>query len=50
MESKRKGDNARMGYIEFIGNEIEKYEEAVEKEKVLFIFKLCLKVSKGRKN
>jgi hypothetical protein len=34
MDTKRKGDNARMGYIEFIGNEIEKYEEAVEKEKV----------------
>ena len=34
MDTKRKGDNARMGYIEFIGHEIEKYEEAVEKEKV----------------
>lgn len=42
MDTKRKGDNARMGYIEFIGNEIEKYEEAVEKEKVSILILIKL--------
>jgi hypothetical protein len=34
MPTRRLGDDAKMGYIEFVGNEIEKYEDAVEKEKV----------------
>ena len=34
MPKRRLGDNARMGYIEFIGNEIERSETAVEKEQV----------------
>jgi len=42
MDTKRKGDNARMGYIEFIGNEIEKYEEAIEKEKVSLLILIKL--------
>jgi hypothetical protein len=39
MPEKRRGDKAKMAYIEYIGNEVEKYEAALEKEKVLFTYK-----------
>lgn len=32
LPKRRKGDNATVGYIEIVGNEIERYEKAMKKE------------------
>lgn len=37
MPGTREGDNARLAFIEYAGNETEKYEKAVEKERVIII-------------
>ncbi len=34
LADKRMGDGASMGYIEYLGNELEKYEKASKKEKI----------------
>lgn len=39
IEGRRLGDNSKLAYIEFSGNEIEKYETAVQKERVLLFSK-----------
>ena len=37
MNERRLGDNSKLAFIEYVGNEIEKYETAVQKERVIYL-------------